>query len=207
MRRYFFLLILLLSFPAQSEESLLLVLGDSISAGYGIKLDAGWVALLEKRLAAEGYPYRVKNASISGDTTSGAAARLGQLIAKEVPSISIVELGGNDGLRGLSLEEMELSLDRIIQELQQAGSEVLLIPMRLPPNYGPAFNDRFESIYQGLAGKHGVTLATFILHEIGENPEMMQADGIHPKAGAQQKMLDNIWDELEPMLKPSSVDM
>lgn len=201
MRLYIYLFILCLSLPVQSQERLLLVLGDSISAGYGIKLEAGWVSLLEKRLAEQGYPYRVKNASISGDTTAGAAARLPSLLADNRPKVSIVELGGNDGLRGLSLEKMAANLEKIILRLKQAGSRVLLVPMRLPPNYGPVFNRQFEGIYQSVANEQDISLSTFILHDVAEHGELMQSDGIHPKASAQSQMLDNIWDDLMALLR------
>lgn len=194
-------LVVCLSLTVQAQDKPLLVLGDSISAGYGISLEQGWVYLLEKRLRELGYRYRVENASISGDTTRGARARLANLLERESPVISIVELGGNDGLRGLSLEEISDNFDAIISALKQNGSRVLLIPMRLPPNYGQAYNARFESIYRELAQRHGIPLTTFILQGIAEHRELMQSDGIHPVAEAQPMMLENIWSTLEPELQ------
>jgi len=179
----------------------LLILGDSISAGYGISLEQGWVHLLEKRLRELGYRYRVENASISGDTTGGALIRLEGLLADRTPDIAIVELGGNDGLRGLSLDAMAANLERIAARLKRAGSRVLLVPMRLPPNYGPAYNRRFEKIYRDIADRLGVDLTTFILRDLAGVSELMQSDGIHPRAEAQSLMLDNIWSALQPLLQ------
>lgn len=201
MRCAYYVLFIFLSLGARAQEETLLVLGDSISAGYGISLDQGWVSLLEERLEELGYLYRVKNASISGDTTAGALARLPDLLAADGPRVSIVELGGNDGLRGLSLEDMESNLDDIISQLKAAGSRILLVPMRLPPNYGPAFNRHFEEIYSKLASRHGIRLSTFILQDIAVHSELMQSDGIHPKAVAQKHMLENIWEDLRPLLR------
>ncbi len=200
MRLYLSVLIICLSFSAGAKEKSLLILGDSISAGYGISLKQGWVHLLEKRLHDLGYRYNVKNASISGDTTRGARARLGKVLARQIPDISIIELGGNDGLRGLSLEEVSVNLDTIIGDLVKTGSRVLLVPMRLPPNYGQVYNDRFEAIYRDMAIKHDISLAAFILQNIAEHPELMQSDGIHPRAEAQALMLDNIWESLLSLL-------
>lgn len=157
-----------LSSSLQARDKTLLILGDSISAGYGISLEQGWVFQLEQRLADLGYRYRVKNASISGDTTRGARNRLDKLLAENEFDISIIELGGNDGLRGLSLDEMNANIDAIISALLAAGSRVLLVPMRLPPNYGPAYNERFEAVFSDLADRHGIGLTTFILRDIAE---------------------------------------
>ncbi|MBI2993138.1 MAG: arylesterase [Gammaproteobacteria bacterium] len=178
----------------------ILVLGDSLSAAYGIRLEQGWVALLEARLSAQGYRYRVVNASISGDTSRSALTRLEGLLREGPPAIAIVELGGNDGLRGIALDEFRANLDQIAARLVTAGSRVLLIPMRIPPNYGPAYAQGFEQIYRDVAQGCGAVLGDFLLEDIALRQELMQEDGIHPRAEAQTLMLDRVWRSLEPML-------
>ena len=200
MRSVLLFLIIGLSNSALAQDKNMLVLGDSISSGYGLGLEQGWVYLLQQRLIDLGYRYEVKNASISGDTTRGARKRLGKILEQQHAHISIVELGGNDGLRGLSLKEISANLDAIISKLENSGSLVLLVPMRLPPNYGPVYNDRFEALYRDIAEKYDIDLATFILKDVAEHAELMQSDGIHPRAEAQTTMLDNIWDSLQPLL-------
>ena len=154
-----------------------------------------------QRLFRQGYRYDVINASISGDTTRGARVRLERELGKNrAPDIAIIELGGNDGLRGISLEEMRENLSHIISELSAAGSKVLLIQMRLPPNYGPVYNEKFMQIYRDLAGEKRVVLGRFILRDIADKPQLMQDDGIHPLESAQLRMLDNIWPQLETLL-------
>ena len=190
------------SVPVLAGNKTLLVLGDSLSAGYGIPMHQGWVSLLEERLVRSGHDYSVINASISGETTAGGLARLGDLLANMTPVIAIVELGANDGLRGLPLEEMSANLSGIITRLQAAGARVLLLPMQLPPNYGHAYNDRFMNMYRDLACRHGVTLGKFILGHIADNPELMQSDNIHPVAGAQWQMLENIWPDVASLISP-----
>lgn len=201
MRSVLLFLIIGLSNSALAQDKNMLVLGDSISSGYGLGLEQGWVYLLQQRLIDLGYRYEVKNASISGDTTRGARKRLGKILQQQNAHISIVELGGNDGLRGLSLKEISANLDAIISKLENSGSLVLLVPMRLPPNYGPVYNDRFEALYRDIAEKYDIDLATFILKDVAEYAELMQSDGIHPRAEAQTTMLDNIWDSLQPLLE------
>lgn len=201
MRSVLLFLIIGLSNSALAQDKNMLVLGDSISSGYGLGLEQGWVYLLQQRLIDLGYRYEVKNASISGDTTRGARKRLGKILQQQNAHISIVELGGNDGLRGLSLKEISANLDAIISKLENSGSLVLLVPMRLPPNYGPVYNDRFEALYIDIAEKYDIDLATFILKDVAEYAELMQSDGIHPRAEAQTTMLDNIWDSLQPLLE------
>jgi acyl-CoA thioesterase-1 len=200
MRSVLLFLIIGLSNSALAQDKNMLVLGDSISSGYGLGLEQGWVYLLQQRLIDLGYRYEVKNASISGDTTRGARKRLGKILQQQNAHISIVELGGNDGLRGLSLKEISANLDAIISKLENSGSLVLLVPMRLPPNYGPVYNDRFEALYRDIAEKYDIDLSTFILKDVAEYAELMQSDGIHPRAEAQTTMLDNIWDSLQPLL-------
>ncbi len=201
MRSYLLVFILFLSLSAEAQDKTLLVLGDSISAGYGITLNQGWVHLLQKRLTHLGYRYKVINASISGDTTRGARARLDKLLARHQPDISIIELGGNDGLRGLSLEEISKNLDNIIGQLKNIRSRILLIPMRLPPNYGQVYNDRFAAVYEDLASEHNILSTAFIMQDIADKAELMQADGIHPLAEAQPLMLDIVWEKLKSQLE------
>ncbi|MGH8119137.1 MAG: arylesterase, partial [Gammaproteobacteria bacterium] len=141
-------------------------------------------------------------ASISGETTAGGLARLDDLLADSTPTIAIVELGANDGLRGLPLEEISANLSAIITRLQADGVRVLLLPMQLPPNYGHTYNDRFMNMYRDLASRHGVTLGGFILDRIADHPELMQSDNVHPVAGAQQQMLENIWPDVAALINP-----
>jgi acyl-CoA thioesterase-1 len=178
----------------------ILILGDSLSASYGIHLEQGWVARLQERLKGKGYPYQVVNASISGETTRGALARLDTLLDTHEPEIVVVELGGNDGLRGLSLSEMRQNFSQIIEQSQQSGAQVLLVSMRLPPNYGPTYTERFQKLFAELESKYKVATAPFILRGIAARPELMQSDGIHPRLEAQALMLDNIWPALIPLL-------
>lgn len=201
MRLYFLVFIFCLSFSVEAQDKTLLVLGDSISAGYGLSPNQGWVYLLQKRISRLGYRYTVINASISGDTTRGARARLDKILSQHQPDISIIELGGNDGLRGLSLEEIYANLEKIINELAKINSTVLLVPMRLPPNYGQVYNDRFEAVYDNLAVKQDIFLTEFILQDIADKPDLMQSDGIHPLAEAQELMLDIIWPDLQSKLQ------
>jgi acyl-CoA thioesterase-1 len=179
---------------------IILVVGDSISAGYGLPSGAGWVALLQKRLEAGHFPHRVVNASISGDTTAGGRERLGALLAQHRPAITILELGGNDGLRGGSLDAMRDNLDAMISTAQKAGSKVLVIGIRLPPNYGPAYVQRFAATFGDVARARKAALVPFLFEGFGENNAMFQPDGIHPTAAAQPKLLDNVWGDLEPLL-------
>jgi acyl-CoA thioesterase-1 len=200
LRKIVFISFLVFSSFSPAQDKTILVLADSLSASYGIAIEEGWVSLLQKRLTEHGYPYTVFNASISGDTTHGAKSRLDEILDGLDPEITILELGGNDGLRGLPISEIKSNLDGIINQLTIEDSEVLLVPMLLPPNYGKCYIDRFTGIYHDLAGVHDITLGRFILEGIAEKPELMQNDGIHPKAEAQGMMLDNIWSDLEPLL-------
>lgn len=186
---------------AKDTAPTILVLGDSLSAGYGIEQNRGWVTLLQQRLAKESYPHRVVNASISGDTTAGGLFRIGPALEQHRPDIVIIELGGNDGLRGLSLRDMESNLAKIIDACRQRGSRVLLIGMRIPPNYGPEYTAGFEAIYTRLAKKYDVPLVPFLLEGIAENKVLMQSDRIHPNGEAQSRILDNVWAGLERMVK------
>lgn len=178
----------------------ILVLGDSISAAYGIETDAGWVALLQQRLRARDDPHTVLNASISGDTTAGGRARLPALLAREAFDIVILELGGNDGLRGLSLAQTQDNLRAMIVAAQDAQARVLLLGMRLPPNYGATYTEAFARIYTELARDLRVPLVPFLLEGVATDTRLMQPDGIHPRANAQARLLDNVWPVLVPLL-------
>ena len=179
----------------------ILVMGDSISAAYGIRVEEGWVALLQKKLTSQGYGYRVVNASVSGETTSGGAARLSRALELHRPSIVVLELGGNDGLRGLPLAQVRGNLDAMIRQSRAAGARVVLVGMRIPPNYGPSYTQKFYSQYGELAQEYRLPLVPFFLETIVANPTYMQADGIHPTASAQPRLLDAIWPSLNPLLK------
>ena len=177
-----------------------LVLGDSISAGYGLPAETGWTTLLQQRLVAEHYPHRVVNASISGDTTAGGRARLDTLLAKHHPAVTVVELGGNDGLRGGSLDALRSNLVAMTAAAQKSGSRVLIVGMRLPPNYGPAYVRRFETIYADVARERKAALVPFLFEGFAEDNAMFQPDRIHPVSAAQARLLDNVWRELKPLL-------
>ncbi|WP_245543249.1 arylesterase [Oceanospirillum maris] len=197
--------VLLISFLAfiptsYGAEKKLLVLGDSISAGYGLSQGQGWVTLLKKRLVQQGYDYQVVNASISGETTQGGLTRLPELLRQHQPDLVLIELGGNDGLRGLPLTLMRNNLSRMIDLSQKAGTQPLLLGIQLPPNYGRRYTAAFSAIYPELAEEKQVPFVPFILEKIALYPELMQADGIHPKAQAQPQLLNNIWPSLNPLL-------
>lgn len=200
MRSFILIVSLLISLPAVAVDKNILVLGDSLSASYGIPMEAGWVNLLQERIQSEGYAYQVRNASITGETTAGAKVRITDLLQEYRPSIVIIELGGNDGLRGLSLAEVKQNLDSIIGHARQSRAQVLLIPMHLPTNYGPLYNRKFMDMYRNLAASHDVLLGKFILEGIGDDSSLMQDDGIHPTAPAQNRMLENIWPDLQTLL-------
>lgn len=178
----------------------ILVLGDSLSAAYGLDKDQGWVSLLSKRLAREGYEYEVVNASVSGETTRGGLTRLPRELERHHPAIAIVELGANDGLRGLSLADMRSNLATIIEKLQAGGTRVVLVGMRLPPNYGSAYTEQFAEIYSKLARRYDVRLVPFLLDGVANHRQLFQLDGLHPVAVAQPTLLENVWRELKPML-------
>jgi acyl-CoA thioesterase-1 len=185
---------------AEPKAPLILVVGDSISAAYGLPAGAGWTSLLQKRLLAEHYPHRVVNASISGDTTASGRARLPVLLHQYRPAITVIELGGNDGLRGGSLDAMKTNLDAMVAAVQRAGSRALLLGIRLPPNYGPAYVRRFDATFVEVAGKRKAAVVPFLFEGFAENDDMFQADRIHPVADAQPKLLDNVWHVLKPLL-------
>jgi acyl-CoA thioesterase-1 len=182
------------------QQQTILVLGDSISAGYGIDKQQGWVALLEEQLMEEYPQYTVINASISGETTSGGANRLKPLLDKHIPNIVILELGGNDGLRGAPVKLMTKNLVYMITLSQEAGAKVLLLGMRIPPNYGQRYSELFADQYRLIAKDLSVELVPFLLQDIAGQSGMMQADGIHPTKSAQPIMVRSVWQALKPLM-------
>jgi len=183
-----------------AAEPVILVLGDSLSAAYGIERSRGWVALLQDRLQQAGYPHRVVNASISGDTTAGGLSRLPQALEQFQPDILIIELGGNDGLRGLGNDQTRDHLDQMITLARAAHSRPLLLGMMLPPNFGKTFTEKFLQIYRDLAEQRRVPLVPFFLEGVADRPDWMQGDGIHPNAAGQPLMLEHVWAQLQPLL-------
>lgn len=177
-----------------------LIVGDSISAAFGLDTRLGWVTLLEQRMKQEGFTDKVVNASISGDTSAGGQARLPALLAEHKPELVILELGGNDGLRGQQPTQLQQNLASMIDRSREAGAKVLLLGMQIPPNYGPRYTNAFKAVYSTLAEEKKVPLVPFFLEGVGGIPELMQADGLHPAAGAQQKLLENVWPTLKPLL-------
>lgn len=190
------------SAPLPDDAPVLLVVGDSLSAGYGLAgVDDGWVALLQARLRREGYEIRVVNASISGDTTAGGLSRLPDALSRFEPDVTILELGANDGLRGFPLDEMRDNLARMITLAREAGSRVVLLEMMIPTNYGPRYTDDFRGRFTALAEQFDIPLVPFILEDIALDASLMQADGIHPTEAAQPMMLDAIWPVVEPVVR------
>lgn len=190
--------LIFLSSIAQAQS--ILIVGDSISAGFGINPEEGWVALLEEKLQAENSPYSIINASISGDTTTNGLARLPSLLEKHQPEITIIELGGNDGLRATPPARISENLAKMIDLSKAANSKVLLVGIQLPPNYGDAYLARFLAIYPELAKQHQVAVLPSIVEKVGGNSELMQSDGIHPNSEGQSFMLEAVWEQLEPLL-------
>jgi len=180
----------------------ILVFGDSLSAGYGIDVDQSWPALLQTRLASQGYEHRVINASISGETTEGGVTRIGSTLENFSPDLVILELGGNDGLRGFPTERMKENLRKIIEATKASGAAVVVLGIRIPTNYGPRYTGAFENVYRELAGELGVLWIEFFMEGIALNEELMQDDGIHPNAEAQSMLLDNAW----PIIRQALTD-
>ncbi|WP_074264764.1 MULTISPECIES: arylesterase [Paraburkholderia] len=187
-----------------TARPVIMVLGDSISAEYGLPRDTGWVALMRQRLANERIDYSVANASISGDTTSGGRARMPELIQRLKPSIVIVELGANDALRGVPLPTTEDNLRTIVEQAQQAHAKVVLIGMYVPPNYGPDYTQKFHGVYEQISKDLHVSLVPFLLAGIADKPDMFQADQMHPTQQAQPVLLDNVWPTVKPLLRTGS---
>jgi acyl-CoA thioesterase-1 len=195
------LLLISLALPAAASARIILIVGDSLSAAYGIPVEQGWVSLLQARLATEGHACRIVNASISGDTTANARARLERALASHRPALVMLALGGNDGLRGLSLAAMKDNLDAMIGRARAAGAQVLLIGVQLPPNYGARYTEKFQAVYRDLARERDVALLPSLVDGIGTRRELMQGDGIHPNAAAQPLIRDRVWRELAPLLR------
>jgi acyl-CoA thioesterase I len=194
------LLCLLGSSLAAGQPPVILVLGDSLSAAYGIETERGWVRLLEARLQAGSCRFQVVNLSISGETTRAAVARLDTALAKYRPAVVIIGLGGNDGLRGIDLGEMRNNLVHLVSASRERGARVLLLGMRLPPNYGSFYTGKFHQVYQQVAAEQHVSLVPFFLAGVAEDRHLMQEDGIHPTDEAQPMLLDTLWPYLEPLL-------
>nr|WP_233804253.1 arylesterase [Paraburkholderia sp. HP33-1] len=188
----------------EPAKPVIVVLGDSISAEYGLPRDTGWVALMRQRLAEERIDYSVANASISGDTTSGGRARLPALMERLKPSIVIVELGANDALRGVPLSTTEDNLRTIIEQAQQGHAKVVLVGMYVPPNYGPDYTQKFHGLYGELSKEFHLPLVPFLLAGIVDKPDMFQADQLHPTQQAQPALLNNVWPAVKPLLRTSS---
>jgi acyl-CoA thioesterase-1 len=186
--------------PAARDARVLLVVGDSISAAYGLPSGAGWITLLEDRLKHENYPYRVVNASISGDTTAGGRARLPTLLSQHKPAVVIVELGGNDALRGGDLAVTRATLEAMVAAVQAAGARVLIVGMQLPPNYGSSYVKAFGALFSDVGKARKVPVVPFMFDGFGDDLALFQADRIHPTAAAQPRILANVWPALAPLL-------
>lgn len=191
-----------LAAPTLASQNTILIMGDSLSAAYGVRSEAGWVQLLRQRLERNGLSHwEVVNASISGETADGGARRLPELIEKHGPDVVIIELGGNDGLRGFPPNVIESNLATMIEATQNSGAQALLVGMQMPPNYGPRYTRMFAELYPTLSDRYNTELVPFFLDGIYNHDNMMQADGIHPTEQAQPKLLDKVWPILEPMLQ------
>ena len=186
-----------------ADAPTILVFGDSLSAAYRIPRDQGWVALLQQRLQQQGLPHRVVNASVSGETTSGGLSRLPAALQEHNPDIVVLELGANDGLRGLPIPAMQRNLRAMIEASQDVGARVLLAGMLIPPNYGPRYTSAFAASYTELAERFDLPLVPFLLDGVAGKRAFTQEDGLHPTAAAQEKILDNVWETLQPLLKQS----
>lgn len=183
-----------------SATQAIVVLGDSISAGYGFQREQGWVNLLAQTLVEREEPWAAVNASISGETTGGGRARLPGVIKEHEPDIVIIELGGNDGLRGYPISKIRANLTAMVDMVQQAGAVPLLVAMRIPPNYGVRYTSAFDGVFAEVANRTGALLVPFLLNDVALEDGMMQDDGIHPSAAAQPLLLDEVWTYLEPLL-------
>ena len=189
-----------------ANGSTVLVIGDSLSAGYGIEVDQSWTTLLQSRLQSQGYEYRVVNASISGDTTEGGASRIATALDNFSPQLVILELGGNDGLRGIPTDRMKDNLTSIIEASQTTGASVIMLGIRIPTNYGARYTAAFEAVYRDLAEQHRIPWVEFFMEGVALNKELMQEDGIHPNAEAQSILLDNAWPVVSEALAARTVN-
>jgi acyl-CoA thioesterase-1 len=184
-----------------AEPPIILVVGDSLSAGYGLLPGQGWVTLLQQRLKREGYGYRVVNASVTGETTDGGVQRLNRALTQHEPAVVIIELGGNDGLRGLPVSRVRTNLELLIMQSRTAGAQVLLVAIRVPTNYGQRYATSFQSIYADLATQYRIGVVPFLSDQVAVDLALFQEDGIHPNARAQPLLLDNLWLQLSPLLQ------
>jgi len=199
--KHWLMVCLLVAATASAQPTrTILVFGDSISAGYGLPVGKGWVALLRAKLEREGYGYRVVNASVSGETTAGGLDRLPRALALHRPRILILELGGNDGLRALPVAPMRANLERMVRLARAAGATVLLLGMRIPPNYGPEYAGAFQRAFTLIARTDSLPFVPFLLQGIALRPALMQADGLHPNVRGQPRLLANVWPALQPLL-------
>lgn len=188
--------------PANAgNPPVILVYGDSLSAAYGMQSQQGWVTLMQEQLIAQKFPHRVVNASVSGETTSGGLTRFAQTLQTHHPQWVMLELGANDGLRGLPIAQMRKNLASMIALAKQAKARVLLLGMKIPPNYGPKYTQQFHQSYSTLASSEGVTLLPFLLEGVAGNPMYLQNDGLHPNVAAQAKIMQNVWGSLKPLLQ------
>jgi acyl-CoA thioesterase I len=189
---------------AYAAPPVLMVYGDSLSAAYGIPREQGWVTLLQQRLQKQGYPQQVVNASISGETTSGGLSRINASLKQYKPDIMLLELGANDGLRGLPISDMQQNLTTMIEAGRDAGAKILLIGIMIPPNYGPRYKHQFSESFPLLAKRYKLPLIPFLLEGVAGKSELTQDDGLHPTAAAQGMILENVWKILEPELMKQS---
>jgi acyl-CoA thioesterase I len=194
-------LVLVLAAPAFAPAATILVFGDSLSSAYGIERSRGWATLMQQRLDEKRFNYKIVNSSISGETTAGGASRLAGALATHRPAIVIIALGANDGLRGLSLDAMRLNLETMVRSSRKSGARVLLVGMRLPPNFGPEYAEKFQQVYRDIAARERVPAVPFLLEGFAEKPEFFQTDGIHPAVPAQALVLENVWRGLAPLLE------
>ena len=201
LRSLYLTVLLLCTLARGAAAETLLIIGDSLSAAYGIPVESGWVALLQQQLAAQHPDWNIVNASISGDTTANARARMPQAVSRHQPDIVVLELGGNDGLRGLSLDAMRDNLAAMIELAQADGAGILLVGVDLPPNYGPHYTEKFREVYRALAADYQVTLLPSLLDGVGTRTELMQTDGIHPNGKAQADIAARVRKYLEPLLR------
>jgi acyl-CoA thioesterase-1 len=185
---------------AVASDRTILVFGDSLSAALGLRAEQGWVALLARRLQSQGYGYEVVNASVSGETSSGGLQRLPRALELHRPAIVVLELGANDGLRGLPVDEMRANLAKMVQLAQAGGARVVLVGIRIPPNYGPRYGDQFAASFPALAQQNQLPLVPFLLQDVALNPALMQEDGMHPNAAGEPTVLENVWPHLKPLL-------
>lgn len=202
MKSVVFVTFVLFSFATSASSNTLLILGDSLSAAYGVPTEEAWVALLEDKLIQEGFPsWQVVNASISGETTDGGLRRLPDLLAKHGPDIVVIELGGNDGLRGMPPTVIEQNLSRLIELTEQSGATPLLVGIQIPPNYGQRYTSMFRDIFPTLAASYEIALVPFFLEDIYDRDGWMQSDGVHPTVEAQPTLLNNVWPELRLLIE------